>query len=42
MYREAAEHVLKRCERYGLDARILSYEADPDVWYLQNKMFMEL
>ncbi len=41
MYREAAQHVLKICERYGLDAKILSYEADPDVWYLQNKMFKE-
>ena len=41
MYREAAEHVLKLCRKYGLDAKILSYEADPDVWYLQSKMFKE-
>ena len=41
MYREAAKHVLKICEKYGLDAKILSYEADPDVWYLQSKMFKE-
>lgn len=41
MYREAAEHVLKLCNKYGLNAKILSYEADPDVWYLQSKMFKE-
>ncbi|MBQ1447824.1 MAG: DUF4910 domain-containing protein [Erysipelotrichaceae bacterium] len=41
MFREAANHVLKICKNYGLDAKILSYEADPDVWYLQNKMFKE-
>ena len=41
MYREAANHVLGICEKYGLDAKILSYEADPDVWYLQSKMFKE-
>ena len=41
MYREAAEHVMKICKKYGLNARMLSYEADPDVWYLQSKMFKE-
>ncbi len=41
MFREAAGHVLKICQKYGLDAKILSYEADPDVWYLQSKMFKE-
>lgn len=41
MFREAAEHVLKICQKYGLDAKILSYEANPDVWYLQSKMFKE-
>ena len=41
MYREAAEHVLKLCRKYGLQAEILSYKADPDVWYLQSKMFKE-
>ena len=41
MYRQAAEHVLGICKKYGLDAKILSYEADPDVWYLQSKMFKE-
>ena len=41
MYREAAEHVMKICAKNGLDAKILSYEADPDVWYLQSKMFRE-
>ena len=41
MYREAAEHVMKICNKYGLNAKILSYEADPDVWYLQSKMFKE-
>lgn len=41
MFREAAEHVLKICERYGLNARILSYEADPSVWHLQSRSFRE-
>ena len=41
MYREAANHVLKICQKYGLNAKILSYEADPDVWYLESKMFKE-
>ncbi|MBQ1508122.1 MAG: DUF4910 domain-containing protein [Erysipelotrichaceae bacterium] len=41
MFREAAEHVLSLAKSYGLDAKILSYEADPNVWYLQNKMFKE-
>ena len=41
MFREAAQHVKGICDRYGLKAKILSYEADPDVWYLQSKMFRE-
>ena len=41
MFREAAEHVMKICKKYGLNAKLLSYEADPDVWYLQSKMFKE-
>jgi hypothetical protein len=41
MFREAAQHVKDICDRYGLKAEILSYEADPDVWYLQSKMFRE-
>ncbi|MBQ3459574.1 MAG: DUF4910 domain-containing protein [Solobacterium sp.] len=41
MFREAARHVKSICDRYGLQAEILSYDADPDVWYLQSKMFQE-
>ncbi len=41
MFREAAEHVKSICDKYGLQAEILSYEADPDVWYLQGRMFRE-
>ena len=41
MFREAANHVMKICEKYGLKAEMLEYEADPDVWYLQSKMFKE-
>lgn len=41
MFREAAEHVRTICERYGLQAKILSYRADPDTWYLQSRMFRE-
>ena len=41
MYRAAAEHAAAICKSYGLDTRILSYKADPDVWSLQSKMFKE-
>lgn len=41
MFREAARHVKQICDKYGLQAEILSYDADPDVWYLQSKMFQE-
>ncbi|MBR3363852.1 MAG: DUF4910 domain-containing protein, partial [Solobacterium sp.] len=41
MFREAARHVKNICDKYGLQAEILSYDADPDVWYLQSKMFQE-
>ena len=41
MYREAAQHAYRICKSYGLDVKLLSYEADPDVWYMQSKMFKE-
>ena len=41
MFREAARHIKDICDKYGLQAEILSYDADPDVWYLQSKMFQE-
>ena len=40
-YRKAANHVMDLCKTYHLDATLMEYEADPDKWYLQNKMFME-
>ena len=40
-FRMAAEKVLQIAKGYGLDAKILEYEADPDVWYMQSKMFKE-
>lgn len=40
-FREAANHVYNKLQKLGIDSQILTYEADPDVWYLQNKMFME-
>ena len=41
MFREAAEHVLKICKGYGLDAELLDFESTPETWYLQCKMFKE-
>ncbi|MBE6114920.1 MAG: DUF4910 domain-containing protein [Erysipelotrichaceae bacterium] len=40
-FREAANYCKRSLDRMGIEARILSYEADPEVWYLQNKMFLE-
>ncbi len=41
MFREAAEHVVKICKRYGLDVRLLDFESTPDTWYMQCRMFQE-
>ena len=41
MFREAANHSYNKLQKLGIPSQILSYDADPDVWYLQNKMFME-
>lgn len=40
-FRDAANYVLNTLHKEGIDAQILSYEADPSVWYLQSKMFKE-
>lgn len=41
MFREAANHCYNKLQKLGIPSQILSYDADPNVWYLQNKMFME-
>lgn len=41
MFREAAEHVVQLCRKYGLDVKMLQYDAKADSWYLQQKMFKE-
>ena len=40
-FREAANYCKNMFDKLGIEASILSYDADPSVWYLQNKMFME-
>jgi len=40
-FREAANFVCKKLKDMGIDARILSFDADDKTWYLQQKMFME-
>ena len=40
-YREAAKYCKNELDRLKIQNQILRYKADPDVWYLQNKMFME-
>lgn len=40
-FREAANYCKKMFDKLGIEANILSYDANPDIWYLQNKMFME-
>ena len=40
-FRQAANYCKQQLDRLGIDNQILTYEADPDVWYLQNKMFLE-
>lgn len=40
-FRAAANYCKDAFDRLGIESRIIRYDADPDVWYLQNKMFME-
>lgn len=40
-FREAAEFVCKKINNLGIKAQILSYEANENQWYLQQKMFQE-
>ena len=40
-FRAAANYCKETFEKLGIESKIISYKASPDVWYLQNKMFME-
>ena len=40
-FREAANYCKNMFDKLGIESQILSYTADPSVWYLQNKMFYE-
>ena len=40
-FREAANFVSKKLKDMGIESSILSFDADPKAWYLQQKMFME-
>ncbi|MBQ7888638.1 MAG: DUF4910 domain-containing protein [Erysipelotrichaceae bacterium] len=40
-FRAAANYCKSALDKMGIQSSIISYEAKPEVWYLQNKMFME-
>lgn len=40
-FRDAANYVYNALRNNGINAKILTYKADGDIWYLQNKMFQE-
>ncbi|MBQ4343745.1 MAG: DUF4910 domain-containing protein [Erysipelotrichaceae bacterium] len=40
-FRAAANYCKNVFDQLGIKSNIISYDADPDVWYLQNKMFLE-
>ncbi len=40
-FRAAANYCKNAFDQLGIDAKIISYDANPETWYLQNKMFME-
>lgn len=40
-FRAAANYCKNALDKMGIQAKIISYDAKPEVWYLQNKMFLE-
>ena len=40
-YRAAAEHVIQKLQKEGIDCKLLSYPFDEDRWYLSIKSFLE-
>ena len=40
-FRESAHYVAKRINDLGIDAKVLSFKADENQWYLQERLFQE-
>ena len=40
-FRDAANYCKKMFDKLQIESQILTYDANPDVWYMQNKMFYE-
>ena len=40
-FRAAANYCKNAFDKMGIESHIISYKANPDTWYLQNKMFLE-
>ena len=40
-FRAAANYCKQTLDQLGIESRIISYKSAPEIWYLQNKMFME-
>lgn len=40
-YREAAKYCKAAFDKMGIQSQIISYPANPDAWYLTQKLFME-
>lgn len=40
-FRQAANYCHNKLKDLGIESKIISYDANPDIWYMQNKMFME-
>ena len=40
-FRESAHYVAKRINDMGIDAKVLSFKADENQWYMQERLFQE-
>jgi len=40
-FRDAANYVCKRINDLGIDAKVLSFKADENQWYMQERLFQE-
>lgn len=40
-FRQAANYCHNKLSDLNIASKIISYDANPDIWYMQNKMFME-
>lgn len=40
-FREAANYCKNKLDKLGIEARIIEYKADANIWCMQNRMFLE-